>query len=166
MSDTPEIPEDSPQRAADRGREADLGIAVDKRPSLGNPGVVRGLLSEFAASLVAIRKLYVTEAIAADDAKARVAESAREYGGVVMGRDPRYAALPWNDPTRLGRRIRLLVPDADGIDDPGELLFLAVAASLVELFAAHEAGDVSDSQAEKAVGDALSDTADLILGVR
>lgn len=165
MTDRKEI-EGSPERAADRGRQEDLGFPAGDVPSLGSPSVVRGLVSQFAVEVVEVRKRYNAGRLSGDDAQEHIRDLAVEYGNIVMGRDSRYAPLPWNDPARLGRRIKLVVPPTDGVEDPGELLFLTVGLSLVELAASHEEGRTDDAQAKQAAGTMLDDTAQLILGVR
>lgn len=165
MTDPREI-EGSPERAADRGRAEDLGFSVSSRPSLGNADVARGLVSEFASAIVAARKDYNLDKLTGEQAQARVRELAKEYGEIVMGRDARYEALPWNDPARLGRRIKLVVPAIDGVTDPGELLFLTVGTSLMTIAKAHEEERLADADAEHHVKEMLEDTANLILGLR
>jgi len=82
MIDPREI-EGSPERAADRGREEDLGFLVSDRPSLGNPDVVRGLVSEFASSIVDVRKRYNQGKLSGEDAKDEIrgwpSSTARSY---------------------------------------------------------------------------------------
>lgn len=156
--------EGSPERAADRGREVELGFVASDKPSLGNPDVVRGLVSEFASGVVAARGAWLKGKEA--DPKARIRELAVEYGNIIMGRDARFEALPWNDPTRLGRRIRLVVPPEAGITDPGVLLFTAVGASLAQIAAAHEGDRLSDAAGEQHTRTLLEDAALLILGLR
>jgi len=166
MMDPKEI-EGSPERAADRGREEDLGFqAPTAQPSLGDPDVVRGLVTEFASQVVAARRAYNEDKLDGEAAIERVRELAREYGNVIMGRDRRYQPLPWNDPARLGRRIRLVVPAQDGVEDPGELLFTVVGSSLVSLAAAHEDDRMSDDDVKSKVDVMLADTCDLLLGLR
>lgn len=165
MTDPREI-EGSPERAADRGRADDLGFSMDPRPSLGDAGVVRSVVSEFATRIVEVRKDYNQDKLTGEQAQDKVRDLAREYGGVVMGRDQSYFALPWNNPVRLGRRIRLVVPGIDGVDDPGELLFLTVGTSLMALAASHEQDRVEDAAAEQHAQSMLEDTANLILGLR
>lgn len=165
MTDKREI-EGTPERAADRGREEDLGFIVDPRPSLGDAGVVRDLVSKFGADVVAVRREYLEDKLTGQEAQARVRELARDYGAIVMGRDQDYFALPWNCDTRLGRRIKLVVPAIEGVNDPGELLFLTVGTSLSSLAASHEAGRVTDEDAEQHTQTMLEDTANLILGLR
>lgn len=167
MTTDPKSIEGSPERAEDRGRADDLeGIGAPGKPSLGDPDVVRGLVSEFAAGVVAVRKAFNAGKVDGDAAKEQIRDLAREYGGVVMGRDSSYLSLPWNDPGRLGRRIRLVVPAIEGVVDPGELIFLTVGGSLVELAVAHEEGRLPDADAERHTQSMLEDLADLILGVR
>lgn len=165
MTDPREI-EGSAERAADRGRAEDLGISMDSRPSLGNAAVVRGLVSEFGAAVVDVRKQYNQDKLTGDQAQARVRDIAREYGHVIMGRDDRYAAMPWNDPGRLGVRIRKVVSEIDGIMDPGELLFTTIGTSLMAIAAAHEAGRLTDAAGELHTQEMLEDAANLILGLR
>lgn len=165
MTDPREI-EGSPERAADRGRAEDLGFSMDSRPSLGNADVVRGLVSEFASQVVDVRKQYNQDKLTGEQAQARVRELAGEYGSIVMGRDAQYDVLPWNSPERLGRRIKLVVPAVDGVDDPGELLFLTVGTSLSSIAAAHEQGRLTDADGEHHTKEMLEDTANLILGLR
>jgi hypothetical protein len=83
-----------------------------------------------------------------------------------MGADPRYSPLPWNSPDRLGRRIKLVVPETPGVDDPGLLLFTTVASSIVDLAVQHEDGQMGDDDVKAALEAMLQDTANLILGVR
>lgn len=165
MTDKREI-EGSPERAADRGREEDLGFSMDPRPSLGDADVVRGLVSKFGSDVVAVRRGYLEDTLTAKEAQARIRDLAREYGGIVMGRDESYFALPWNNEARLGRRIKLVVPAVEGVEDPGELLFLTIGTSLSSLAASHEAGRVTDKDAESHTKAMLEDTANLILGLR
>lgn len=160
----PRTIEGSPERDADRGN--DFGFSMDPRPSLGDSNVVRGLVSEFAAAIVDARKQYNQDKLTGDQAQAQVRELAKEYGDIVMGRDSRYFALPWNDPARLGRRIRLVTPPVDGVEDPGEQLFVTIGTSLMALAAAHEQDRVSDEDAEKHAQGMLEDTANLLVGIR
>lgn len=160
----PRLIEGSPERAADRGN--DFGFSMDTRPSLGNADVVRGLVSEFAAAIVDTRKQYNLDKLSGEQAQQRVRELAREYGDTIMGRDSRYDAMPWNDPARLGRRIKLVVPTIDEVTDPGELLFLTIGTSLMSIAAAHESDRLPDKDAEKHTQAMLEDTANLIVGVR
>lgn len=165
MTDKREI-EGTTERAADRGREVDLGFSMDPRPSLGDAGVVRDLVSKFGTDVVAVRREYLEDKLTGQEAQARIRDLARDYGAIVMGRDQDYFALPWNCDTRLGRRIKLVVPAIDGVNDPGELLFLIVGTSLSSLAASHEAGRVTDEDAESHTKEMLEDTANLILGLR
>ncbi len=165
MTDPREI-EGSPERAADRGRAEDLGFSMDPRPSLGNLDVVRGIVSEFGAAIVDARKQYNLDKLTGEQAQARVRELAKEYGDIIMGRDARYFALPWNDQAQLGRRIQLVVPAVDGVSDPGEQLFLTVGTSLMSLAKAHEEGRLPDTDAEQHTKTMLDDTANLIAGLR
>lgn len=165
MTDKKEI-EGTPERAADRGREVDLGFSTDPRPSLGNADVVRELVSKFGSEVVAVRRDYLEDKLTGPEAQARIRDLARDYGAIVMGRDADYFALPWNSETRLGRRIKLVVPAVEGVNDPGELLFLTVGTSLASLAASHESGRVTDKEAEHHTKDMLEDTANLILGLR
>lgn len=165
MTDPREI-EGSPERAADRGRAEDLGFSMDPRPSLGDANVVRGLVSEFAAAIVEARKQYNLDQLTGEQAKDRVRELAKEYGDTIMGRNARYFSLPWNDPARLGRRIKLVVPAVDGVSDPGELLFVTIGTGLMSLAKAHEEGRLPDTDVEQHTKAMLEDTANLISGLR
>lgn len=165
MTDPREI-EGTLERAADRGRADDLGFSMDQRPSLGNADVVRNLVSTFAGRVVETRKQYHLDKLTGEQAQARVRELSKEYGDIIMGRSAAYDALPWNDPARLGRRIKLVVPGVAGIDDPGELLFVTIGTGLMNLAKAHEEGRVPDADAEKHTKSMLEDTANLIQGLR
>lgn len=159
--------EGSPERAADRGREEDLGFKPPgSRPSLGNPDVVRALVSEFAQQVVGVRRAYNEDKLSDQQSLDRIHELSVEYGRIVMGVGSGYEPLPWHDPARLGRRIRLVLPAEEGIEDPGELLFFSIASSLIDLAVLHEDGHMSDDDVKAKVDEMLSDTANLILGVR
>lgn len=159
--------EGTPERAAERGREEDLGFAPrGSRPSLGDPSVVVGLVAEFAQQVVGVRRDYNADKLSDEQALSQIHDLAVEYGRVVMGFDNRYQPLPWHDPARLGRRIRLVVPGVEGVEDPGELLFTTIAASLVDLAVAHENGDMGDEDVQAKLAEMQQDAADLILGVR
>ena len=158
--------EGSPDRAADRGRAEDLGFPMGDKPSLGSPEVVAGIMTEFASGVVDARKRYNQDKLTGEQAQAKVRELAAEYGAVVMGRDARYQALPWNDPSRLGRRIKLVTSPIDGVTDPGEQLFLTVGMSLIDIAKAHEDERMSDDDAQAKIQEMLQDTAQLVLGVR
>jgi hypothetical protein len=165
MIDPREV-EGTPERAADRGREQDLGIVVTDKPSLGSAPVVQGLVSEFAGAVVNVRKRYNQDKLSGEQAQAEVRALAKEYGDIVMGRDQRYQALPWNDPARLGRRIKLVTAPIDGVTDPGEQLFLTVGLSIIELATAHEDERISDESTQAQMQEMLQDTANLVQGVR
>lgn len=165
MQDPKEI-EGSPERAEDRGREEDLGFQASDKPSLGDPAVVRGLVSEFAGQVIAARRAFNAGELDGQQAKERIGALATEYGNIIMGRDQAYAALSWNNPARLGRRIGLVTPPMEGVEDPGQALFLTVAASLIEVAVAHEEARMPDVDAQRHIQAALEDTANLILGVR
>lgn len=156
--------EGTPERAADRGREVELGYVVTDKPSLGNPDVVRGLVSEFASGVVGIRRAWI-EGKDTDPAGS-ILKLATEYGDIIMGRDERYASLPWNNPARLGRRIGLVTPPIEGVEDPGAVLFVTIGTSLSEIAAAHEQGRLPDSDAERHTKVMLEDAAALIVGTR
>lgn len=157
--------EGSAARAADRGKAEDLGFVVSDKPSLGNPDVVRALVSEFAAAVVGVRGAWA-RADGGGSPVVQIRELAREYGRIIMGHDDRYASLPWNNPDRLGRRIRLVCPTEPDAADPGELLFVTVASSLMEIAAANEQGRLTDTDGEMHTKAMLEDAANLILGVR
>lgn len=164
MTDPKEI-EGSAERAADRGREEDLGIVLPTdRPFLGDAAVVRGLVSEFASQVVAVRKAYNADKMSGVQAQQRIRELAREYGDVVMGRDPSYTAMAWNSPDQLGRQILRVVPSIAGVTDPGELLFLTVGGSLVDLAMELEDDRMGDGDVKAKVEAMLSDAAAVILG--
>ena len=165
MIDPREI-EGSPERAADRGREEDLGFRVSDRPSLGDAAVVEGLVREFAAAVVSVRRQYNEDKLGGDEAAAAVRDLAREYGRISMGADDRYEPTPWNNQDRLGRRIGLVVPAIDGVPDPGELLFLTIGSSLIDLAVAHESGRLTDDDAKSQSQEMLADTINLLLGLR
>lgn len=166
MMDPKEV-EGSPERAADRGREEDLGFkAPGSRPSLGDMSVVQSLVSEFAQQVVGVRRAYNEGKLTPEQSIDRIHDLAVEYGRVVMGFDSRYQPLPWHDPARLGRRIKLVLPAEPGVDDPGQLLFLSVGSSLIDLAAQHEDGRMGDDDVKAKVGEMLQDTIHLILGVR
>lgn len=158
--------EGSHERAADRGRADDPGFPVGDKPSLGDAAVVMSLVTEFASRVVDVRKRYNQDEITGDEAQDEVRALARDYGSIVMGGSADYTALPWNDPLRLGRRIKLVVPSIDGVSDPGELLFLTIGTSLSSLASALEAGRVSDTDGKAHTKLMLEDTASLILGLR
>lgn len=165
MSDPREI-EGTPERAADRGRADDLGFSMGSKPNLGNADVIAGLLSEFGTAAVDIRKRYNEDKIDSEQAKKGIRDLAVEYGNIIMGRDGRYESMEWNSPDRLGRRIKLVVPAIEGVEDAGELLFLTIGTSLMSIASAHEEGRLTDDAGEKHTKDMLEDTAALILGLR
>ncbi len=158
--------EGSPERAADRGRGEDLGFMPADKPSLGDPGVVSGMVAEFAGAVVDVRRRYHEDKLSGDQAQAAILELAKEYGGIIMGRDDRFAAQPWHNVSRLGRRIRLVLAGAEGGGDPGEFLFTTIGASLSELAKAHEEERISDAEAESQSKEMLADVTQLILGTR
>lgn len=158
--------EGTPERAADRGSAEDLGFSMSNKPNLGNADVVTGILSEFGTAAVNIRKRYNQDKIDNSQAKHELRDLAVEYGNIIMGRDERYEAMPWNSPERLGRRIKLVVPAVEGVDEPGELLFLTIGTSLMSIANAHELGKLTDEAGEKHTQEMLEDTAALILGIR
>lgn len=156
--------EGSPERAADRGRQEDLGWPEGERPSLGDAGVVRGLVQDFATEVIGIRAEYNGEKITGEEAKAALRAAAARYGGIFMGRDSRFHALPWNAPGLLGEHILLAAGAVDGIDDPAEGLFLMLARSLTDIAVEHEDGRMADPVAQQHLKEALDNVVALLLG--
>lgn len=157
--------EGSPERAADRGRGEDLGFPTgDARPSLGDPDVVRGLVQDFGTAVVGVRADYNGGKLTGEQAQAKLKDLARAYGDKFMGRDTRFAALPWNAPQYLGARIKQALPNGGDDPDPGVALFLALGTALIEAAVEHENNRISDEAAKNIVqGDIASVTA-LLLG--
>ncbi len=156
--------EGSPERAADRGRGEDLGFPTgDVRPSLGDPDVVRGLVQDFGQAVVGVRADYNGGKLTGEQAQDSIKKLAQAYGDKFMGRDARFAALPWNSPEHLGQRIKHAVPDT-GDTDPGAALFLALAASLIDVAIQYENQKLSDPAAKAHVQDAISSVSTLLLG--
>lgn len=164
----PRTIEGTPERAADRGRGDELEFAEDARPSLGDPSVTRGLVSEFAAECVDVRKRYNLDKLSGEQALEELRRLAQEYGAVVMGRSDKYATQRWHSPGpgRLGMRIEKVTSPAEGVTDPGERLFLSVGNSVMSIAQAHEIGELTDQAAEAHAQSILEDAANLILGVR
>lgn len=158
--------EGTPERAADRGRAEDFGMNSSNKPNLGNPDVVSTLLSEFGSAIVNIRIRYNLDELDAEQAKQELRELAAKYGQIIMGHNNRYEALPWHSPERLGRRIKLVVPEIKEVSEPGELLFLTIGTSLMSIAAAHEGGRLTDEDGERHTQEMMQDTAALILGTR
>lgn len=158
--------EGSPERAADRGRQEDLGWPESARPSLGDPAVVRGLVQDFATEVIGVRADYNGDKLTGQQAQDAIRAAAVRYGGIFMGRDGKFEALPWNDPARLGQRILLSAGSVDGVDDPGEALFLILSRSLTDIAVAHEDGRLSDPAAKQNLKDALDSVVDLLLGYK
>lgn len=158
--------EGTPERAADRGREVDLGFSVSSLPSLGDPVVVAKLVQDFGALVVGIRGQFIKGEIEGPQAQQSIREAAKTYGDIVMGRNGDYATLPWNSPDQLGRRIALVVTPVPEITDPGELLFLEMGSAIVSLGYAVETGRVADNEGQESMRVMLDDVVGLLLGWR
>lgn len=156
--------EGSAARAADRGREEDLGLVISDTPSLGNPVVVRAMLGEFGVDLMEIRKRWATGD--STNPQEEVRDLCRSFSLIVMGHDPRYAALPWHSVGRLGRQINKVVRAEEGVTDPGELLFLSLSGSLLAIAGEVEKENMSDADAQKHTQEILDDATLLITGAR
>jgi hypothetical protein len=154
--------EGSRERAADRGRQEDLGWPEGGKPSLGDPTVVNGLVRDFATEVIGIRTDYNRGKLSGDEAKRRIRAAARQWGDIFMGRSGDFAALPWNKQS-LGAQIRRVLAVADDAD-PGETLFLELARSITDVAVEHEAGRLSDPAAKQHLRDALGSVAELLMG--
>lgn len=164
MSDLVEK-EGTPDRAADRGRD-ELCISDSALPSLGDPVVVTKLVNDFVTLVIGIRGRFIKDEISGEQSIADIRRAAKAYGDIVMGRDANYAALPWNDPRRLGRRIELVVTPEKEITDPGELLFVELASSVCAMGDASASDRLSDADGEAKMGIMINDVIGLIMGWR
>lgn len=158
--------EGTPERAADRGREEDLGYVVSSKPSLGDPVVVAKLVQDFGALVVGFRGRFIKGEITGEQALQSIRAAAKAYGDIAMGRNADYLALPWHSPQRLGHRIKLVVTPEPEITDPGELLFTEVGSSIVALGDALEDGRISDADGQESMRIMLDDVVSLLMGWR
>lgn len=155
--------EGSAARAADRGGDQ-LGFPADvRKPLLGVPAVMKGIISEFAAELIDIRKKYNLDKLSPDASTAAIGVLSKEYGDIIMGRDDRYIGNSFYSPENLGEQIKKVFPAVSGVDDAGELLFLTLATSLMVIAVGHEKEELNDDQAERLTKAVAQETFELLL---
>ncbi|ECB1886274.1 hypothetical protein EVG80_15625 [Salmonella enterica subsp. enterica serovar Mississippi] len=158
--------EGSAARIADRGRDQlgfdDGGSAL---PNLGNPDDVADLVADFCLEIIGVRNQYLHDEITAVDAKNAIRVAARVYGRIILGQDKHYAVNAWHSPARLGQRIPKVVQPVEGIDHPGELLFVTLGASISSLSVALEAGRITDAVAKQQLISLQQQAGELIVGV-
>lgn len=155
--------EGSAARAADRGGDQ-LGFPADiKKPLLGSVAVMKGIIAEFGAALIDIRKKYNMDKLNANESIAAAAALSKEYGGIIMGRDDRYTPSDFYSPENLGRIITKRIAAIEGVDDAGELMFLTFATSLMVIATKHESESITDDQAELLVKSVSQEMFELIL---
>lgn len=155
--------EGSAARAADRGGDQ-LGFPADiKKPLLGSVAVMKGIIAEFGAALIDVRKKYNMDKLNANESLAAVAVLSKEYGDIIMGRDDRYIGNSFYSPENLGEQIKKVFPAVSGVDDAGELLFLTLATSLMVIAVGHEKEELNDDQAERLTKAVAQETFELLL---
>jgi hypothetical protein len=136
------------------------------KPSLGDFNVVNRLVTEFAQDVIGVRKDFHSGKPGADKPIERIEALAGHFGDIFMGRNAEFAAQPWNNPIRLGSKIRVLCSDAAQYDDEGKALFIWLARNVVRSSEAVENGEMTDEQAGKRLRDVLDSVVAMLLGIR
>jgi hypothetical protein len=139
--------------------------APDGRPSLGDYAVVERLVKGFAHDVINVRKDFHAGKPGGDKPVERIEALAQHYGDIFMGRNDAYQAQPWNNPVRLGSKIRVLL---NGTSDPdeGKSLFVWVASNVVRSSEAVESGSMTDEAAGKKLLEVLDGVVAMLLGIR
>ena len=96
-------------------------------PYLGSPSVIDGLVRQYAADVVNIRKRQNAEELTDEEAQAAVIGLAQDAGAIVLGKNPEYKPMKWNNERRLGVVLRTHYPDGDRFDSPGTAAFVWLA---------------------------------------
>lgn len=135
------------------------------KPSLGDYTTVDRLVTGFAHDVLNVRKDFHAGKPGGDKPLERIEELAQHYGDIFMGRNDAYQAQPWNNPIRLGSKIRVLL---NGTSDPdeGKSLFVWVASNVVRSSQAVEQGSMTDEAAGKKLREVLDGVVAMLLGIR
>ncbi len=149
------------------GGDIDLSQVVSTgKPSLADMSVVDKLVRDFAASVVMAKTGFQRGLEGARNPLAIIEERARDAGAVIMGRDDRFDAQPWNADNRLGNTIRVLLPnEVKHYGDTGTALFMWLANQVLKASASLDDG-MDEAAVKGRLAPVLDDVVARILGVR
>lgn len=136
------------------------------KPSLGDWNVVSRLVTDFGQAVIAVRNDFLSGKPGTDDPVLRIERLAAKAGDVIMGRSPEYHAEPWNNPVRLGSKIRYLCDEIRQYPDPGQAFFVWLSKQVVASMVAVEEQRMSDEVAGKKLREVLDSAVDTLVGVR
>ena len=136
------------------------------KPSLGDLHTVSWIVRHFAKFVFDRRAAFLAGEPGAEDPLPAIEAEARLLGDIILGRDDRFDAQPWNTPNRLGNVLKVLLPEEDEhYGDPGAALFMWVAYQLSEMSHVIEQGG-SESETRTAIDDMLNDVTARLLGIK
>jgi len=147
------------------------GLSLDDlvstgKPSLGDLAVVSRLVREFVKYVLDTRAAWHAGEPGARDPLAMIAAEGRLLGDIILGRDVRFDAQPWNTPRRLGMVLTVLLPEeTKHYGDPGAALFMWLAAQAAEAAAFIEQGG-DEVEARERLDRIVTDVTERLLGIK
>lgn len=136
------------------------------KPSLGDPAVVDRLVSGFVQAVIGVRNDFLAGTPGGDNPMQRIESLALKAGDTIMGRNPEYSAMAWQNPIRLGAKIRYLCAEIRDYPDPGQALFMFLARQVVVSMIAVEEKRMHPEQSAQKLRVVINDVVDRILGVQ
>ncbi len=138
----------------------------DDRLYLGSVGALRTLLEGYAHRVMAAYDAFLQGREGGDIVLPKIEAIAREYGEILMGRNPRYIIPSWQERHRRGARLRAWHPEDIGQDDdPGEGYVRWLAAQCIAASQEMAAGSMTDEEAGAELGEVLRDSAERMVGL-
>lgn len=136
------------------------------KPSLGDSGVVTRPVNEFAQGVIGIRNDFLAGKLGADNPMKRIEALAANAGDMIMGRNPDFHAMEWQNPIRLGSKIRYLCTEIRTYPDPGQAFFMFLAKQVTASMIAVEEQRLEPEQAATKLRPVLEDVVDRIVGAK
>lgn len=135
-------------------------------PYLGSVQALRAVLEEYVRRVMVAYDEFLQGREGADVVLPKIEALAREYGDIIMGRNPHYRIAPWQERHRLGAHLRYWHPEEISRDDePGEGYFRWLAAQCIAASQEMAAGSMTDEEAGTELGEILQDSAERLAGL-
>jgi hypothetical protein len=131
---------------------------VIRKPALGDPAIVDGLVRRFAKRVFDTRAAFHMGEPGAREPLVVIEEDARVFGEIFLGHNAAYDATPWNADDRLGMYLRVLFPEETlAYGGPGVVLFMWLAQQLAQGAKALEDDPDSEAHVQRRLNHVIED---------
>jgi hypothetical protein len=139
-----------------------------ERSSSALPGLhsAEKLVRDYVAFVLRVKNDFGAGLEAARDPLTSIEAEARRMGDVILGRDPSYGPQPWQNVSKLGAQLKVLLPkETKHYGDPGFALFMWLANQALKASTALDQGAAEESVRAR-LGSVVDDVVGRIVGAR